>query len=282
MSNTDASRSFLDGAPFATFNTPGDTRSGVDQFFGSPDLFNFLPPPYCLTDADIGFSTVQVSEDSWKALYFLAHPAIYRLLPFARVPERIRRTDPGYLATILDRAVPVFETLHRAYPLVPHTRTFMTLLAALVHMVLAVRELVPARARDEWFAFLPEGESAHSAHWDMYPPLSFGWVFPCTQEFPDDQPLRDTFLLGDHVTLQRIARPALHTLAAFLAKGRLFDDAIAPENAVFFRAGRLSAHIAHALCNSVRDLIDYLPPPIDGTRLGRPTSSPRTQPMLLC
>jgi hypothetical protein len=57
---------------------------------------------------EIGFSTVQVSEDSWKALYFLAHPAIYRLLPFARVPERIRRTDPGYLATILDRAVPVF------------------------------------------------------------------------------------------------------------------------------------------------------------------------------
>jgi hypothetical protein len=124
MSNTDASLSFLDGTPFATFNTPVDTRSGVDQFFGSPDLFNFLPPPYCLTDADvlptpgcpfltihpdeIGFSTVQVSEDSWKALYFLAHPAIYRLLPFARVPERIRRTDPGYLATILDRAVPVF------------------------------------------------------------------------------------------------------------------------------------------------------------------------------
>ncbi|KAJ7302562.1 hypothetical protein DFH08DRAFT_977826, partial [Mycena albidolilacea] len=293
MSNTDASRSFLDGAPFATFNTSGDARSGVDQFFSAPELFNFLPPPYCLTDADvlptpgrpyltvhpdeIGFSTVQVSEDSWKALYFLAHPAIYRLLPFARVPERIRHTDPGYLATILDRAVPVFETLHRAYPLIPHTRTFMTLLTALVHMVLKVRELIPARARDEWFAFLPEGESAHSAHWDMYPPLSFGWVFPCTQEFPEDQPLRDSFLLADHVTLQRIARPALHALAAFLAKGRvyddtdidrvvqLFDDAIAPENGVFqaianeYRAGRLSAHIMHAFCNSVRDLVDYLP-----------------------
>jgi hypothetical protein len=124
MSNTDASRSFLDGAPFATFNTPGDTRSGVDLFFDSPDLFSFLPLPYNLTDADvlptpgclfltvhpeeIGFSTVQVSKDSWKALYFLAHPAVYQLLPFARVPERIRRTDPGYLATILDRAVPVF------------------------------------------------------------------------------------------------------------------------------------------------------------------------------
>jgi hypothetical protein len=124
MSNTNASRSFLDGAPFATLNTPGDTRSGVDLFFDSLDLFSFLPPPYNLTDADvlptpghpyltvhpeeIGFSTVQVSEDSWKALYFLAHPAVYRLLPFARVLERIRRTDPGYLATILDHAVPVF------------------------------------------------------------------------------------------------------------------------------------------------------------------------------
>jgi hypothetical protein len=42
-----------------------------------------------------------------EALYFLVHPAIYRL-PFARVPERIRHMDPGYLATILDRAVPVF------------------------------------------------------------------------------------------------------------------------------------------------------------------------------
>ncbi|KAJ7300347.1 hypothetical protein DFH08DRAFT_828545 [Mycena albidolilacea] len=111
------------------------------------------------------------------------------------------------------------------------------------------------------------------------PTLRIGicWVFPCTQEFPDEQPLRDTFLLADHVTLQRIARPALHALAAFLAKGRvyddtdidhvvqLFDDAIAPENAVFriiadeFHAGRLSAHIAHAFCNSVRDLVDYLP-----------------------
>jgi hypothetical protein len=124
MSNTDTPHSFLDGSPFATFNTLGDTRSGIDLFFSSPDLFTFLPSPYNLTDVDvlptrghpyltvhpeeIGFSTIQVSEDSWKALYFLAHPAIYQLLPFARVPERIRRTDPGYLATILDRAVPVF------------------------------------------------------------------------------------------------------------------------------------------------------------------------------
>jgi hypothetical protein len=50
----------------------------------------------------------------------------------------------------------------------------MTLLAALVRLVLAVRELVPNRARDDWFAFLPEGEPAHSELWDMVcglPPL---------------------------------------------------------------------------------------------------------------
>jgi hypothetical protein len=137
----------------------------------------------------------------------------------------------------------------------------MTLLAALVRLVLAVRELVPNRARDDWFAFLPEGEPAHSELWDMvcglpppfirpsifyqYSPLPFEWVFPCTQEFPEDQPLRDTFLLTDHVTLQRIASPSFHALAAFLAKGRVYDaadfdrvvqlldDAITPENATF-------------------------------------------------
>ncbi|KAJ7696154.1 hypothetical protein B0H14DRAFT_3905285 [Mycena olivaceomarginata] len=292
MSDTNTSRSFLDGSPFTTFNTPGDTRSGIDLFFSPPDLFSFLPPPYNLTDADvlptpgrpfliihpeeIGFLTVQVSEDSWKALYFLAHPAIYRLLPFARVPECIRCMDPGYLATILDRAMPVFETLHRTYPLVPHTRMFMTL-AALLHLVLAVRELIPTCARDDWLAFLPEGESAHSAHWDMYPPLSFGWLFPCTQEFPEDQPLCDTFLLTDHVTLRHIAQPSFHALAAFLVKGRVYDttdldrviqlldNTIAPENTIFqtianeFRAGRLSAHITHTFFNTVQDLIDYLP-----------------------
>jgi hypothetical protein len=76
----------------------------------------------------------------------------------------------------------------------------MMLLAALVRLVLAVRALVPNRARDDWLAFLPEGESAHSEIWDMvcglplppyspphfyqYPPLPFEWVFLCTQEFP--------------------------------------------------------------------------------------------------
>ncbi|KAJ7819712.1 hypothetical protein B0H14DRAFT_2600461 [Mycena olivaceomarginata] len=139
----------------------------------------------------------------------------------------------------------------------------MTLLAALVHLVLAGRELIPTHAGDDWFAFLSESESAHSAHWDM--------------EFPEDQPLRVTFLLSDYVSLQRITRPSLHALAAFLAKGRVYDntdvnrvvqlldDAIAPENTIFqaiadeFRAGRLSTHITHAFFNSVRDLINYLP-----------------------
>jgi hypothetical protein len=33
-------------------------------------------------------------------------------MPFVRVPVRIRRTDPGYLATIIDRAVPVFVSVY--------------------------------------------------------------------------------------------------------------------------------------------------------------------------
>jgi hypothetical protein len=109
----------------------------------------------------------------------------------------------------------------------------MILLAALVRLVLAVRALIPTRARDDWLAFLPEGDSAHPSHWDtvcsplpsFYPlPNSssvssshFGWLFPCTQEFPKDQPLRDSFLLADHLTLQCIARPSLHALSAYIS-----------------------------------------------------------------
>ncbi|KAJ7724344.1 hypothetical protein B0H14DRAFT_2641562 [Mycena olivaceomarginata] len=153
----------------------------------------------------------------------------------------------------------------------------MTLLAALVHLILAVRGLIPIRARDDWLTFLPEDESAHSPHWDTYPPLAFRWLFPCTQEFPEDQPLRDPFLLADHQTLQRIATPSFHALVAFLANGRihhdldiervvlLLDDTAAPENTIFqtiadeFRAGRLSHHLAHGFFNTLLDLIDFLP-----------------------
>jgi hypothetical protein len=110
--------------PFVFLNTPVNPSVGAEAFFEDPEAFDFNLPPYRLTAADVlpspgrplfpvypaerGPSTTQTSAQSWPPFYFFAHLAIYRLLPFVRVPERIARTDPQYLVTILDRAVPVF------------------------------------------------------------------------------------------------------------------------------------------------------------------------------
>jgi hypothetical protein len=42
----------------------------------------------------------------------------------------------------------------------------MILLANINRFVLAVKALIPHRARDEWFAFVPPGGSATSSRWD--------------------------------------------------------------------------------------------------------------------
>jgi hypothetical protein len=100
--------------------------------------------------------------------------------------------DPGYLATIIDWAVPVFlspiphrvncdsrliavtqETVRRAHQHVQHTRTLMILLANINRLVLAVKALIPQRACDEWFTFIPEGGSATSPRWDTVRVLFF-------------------------------------------------------------------------------------------------------------
>jgi hypothetical protein len=114
-------------SPFATFNTPEDTQVGAEEFFNDPEHFTFVLPPYCLTDADVaptpggpfltvfpgerGPSTLKHTQETSPSIYFLMHPAIYRLMPFVRVPARILRMDPGYLATILDWAVLVFVSV---------------------------------------------------------------------------------------------------------------------------------------------------------------------------
>ncbi|KAJ7896424.1 hypothetical protein B0H14DRAFT_3425793 [Mycena olivaceomarginata] len=181
------------------------------------------------------------------------HPAIYRLMPFVRVPACIPRTDPGYLATIIDCAVPVFETVHRAHPHVQHTRTLMILLANINRFVLAVKALVPHRAHDEWFAFVPPGGSATSPRWDTYPSLYANWLFPGTEEFPDDQPLRDP--LSGKANNSRDTDRAVH----------LLNEAIDPQITLFqtvadeFRAGRLSPAISQRFFNTVRALIEFLP-----------------------
>jgi hypothetical protein len=127
MSATNSTRSVHANVPFVLLSTPQDLVVGSNTFFSDPDAFEYNIPPYRLTEADIfptpghpfltvlpeerGLSTIHIPVQSWPSLYFLAHPAIYRLLPFIRALERINRTDLVYLATILDRAVPVFVSL---------------------------------------------------------------------------------------------------------------------------------------------------------------------------
>ncbi|KAJ7895590.1 hypothetical protein B0H14DRAFT_3426202 [Mycena olivaceomarginata] len=198
-------------------------------------------------------------------------------MPFVRVPVRIPRTDPDYLAMIIDRTVPVFETVHHAHPHVQHTRTLMILLANINRFVLAVKALIPHRARDEWFAFIPPRGSATSPRWDTYPSLYSNWLFPGMEVFPDDQPLCNPLSATDHATLLRIASPTLCALLSFLARGKannsrdtdhdvhLLNEAIDPQITIFqtvadeFRAGRLSPAISQPFFNTVRALIEFLP-----------------------
>jgi hypothetical protein len=127
MSASNPTCSVHANVPFVLLSTPRDPVVGTDVIFTDPDNFNYDVPPYRLTAADIvptprhplltvlpeerGLSTICIPAQSWPSLYFLTHPAIYRLLPFIQVPERINRTNPMYLATILDRAVPIFVSL---------------------------------------------------------------------------------------------------------------------------------------------------------------------------
>ncbi|KAJ7310000.1 hypothetical protein DFH08DRAFT_974596 [Mycena albidolilacea] len=271
MSASRAVCAVFSDSPFATFNTPEDTQVGAEEFFQDPKGFAFVLPPYRLTDADVaptpggpfltvfpgerGLSTLKHTPETSSSIYFLMHPAIYRLMPFVRVPTRIKHKDPGYLATIIDRA----ETVHRAHPHVQHTKTLMILLANINRFVLAVKALVPHRARDEWFAFVPSGGSPTSPCWDTYPVLYSNWLFPGMEEFPDDQPLRDPLSATDHATLMRIRGKANNSRDTDRAV-HLLNEAIDPRIALFFRAGRLSPAIAQRFFNTVHALIDFLPP----------------------
>ena len=59
--------------------------------------------PLFLVEAD-ELIPMELGPTSVQCLYFLAHPAVYALLPFLRIPSRIPRTDPLYLVALLNRA----------------------------------------------------------------------------------------------------------------------------------------------------------------------------------
>jgi hypothetical protein len=128
MSAPRAIRTIFSDIPFASFNTPEDDQVGVEEFFQDPKSFAFVLPPYRLTDADVaptpggpfltvfpgerGPSQLKHTPETSPSIYFLMHPAIYRLMLFVRVPAHILRTDPGYLTMIIDQAVPVFVSVY--------------------------------------------------------------------------------------------------------------------------------------------------------------------------
>ncbi|KAJ7813502.1 hypothetical protein B0H14DRAFT_3477914 [Mycena olivaceomarginata] len=232
--------SIEDIIPFIFYNTPNDSSVGTDALLDGSGNIDYQLPPYRLTDADVvptpGRPLLTVSPSERGPL---------PLMPFVRIPARIRRTDPLYLATILDRAVPVFETIQRSYAFIPHSRAQMVVLAGLLRLVSAVSQIVPARVQSGWTAFLPANEPATpQPGTPCYSFISSVWLFPGTEEFPMDQPLRDPLSLADHTTLLRIARPNLRVLELLINE---------------FRAGHLSPTITHIIFNSVRALIAALP-----------------------
>ncbi|KAJ7854169.1 hypothetical protein B0H14DRAFT_3449770 [Mycena olivaceomarginata] len=281
MSTT--SQSIEEIIPFIFFNAPNDFVVGTDALLDGTGNIDYNLPTYRLTDADVvptpgrplltvspserGPSRVQAEGNLWPLFHFLSHPAIYRLMPFIRVPARIPRTDPTDLATILDRAVPVFENIQHSYVFIPHSRAQLVVLVGLLRLVSAVSQIVPARVQSGWTAFLPANEPATSPTWDTYPPLSTVWLLPGTEEFPMEQPLRDPLSVADHSTLLRIA-PNLRVLVHFMARNRirgangprmavsLLNKALAPTYPISellideFREGHLSPSITHIIFNS--------------------------------
>ncbi|KAJ7792198.1 hypothetical protein B0H14DRAFT_2624183 [Mycena olivaceomarginata] len=217
--------------PFAFFNAPNDSTVGTNTLLDGTGNIDFNLPPYCLTNADVALtpgrpllmvspnerspSQIQPDTNSWSPFHFLSHPAVYRSLHASRA------WTPHYLASILDHAVPVFETIQCSHVFILHSQAQLIVLAGLLRLVSAVAQIVPARIQSGWTAFLPSNEPATSPTWDTYSPLSSVWLFPGTEEFPMDQPLHDPLSVADHSTLLQIARPNLRVLVHFMARDRI-------------------------------------------------------------
>ncbi|KAJ7708439.1 hypothetical protein B0H14DRAFT_2646655 [Mycena olivaceomarginata] len=222
------SQSIEDIIPFTFFNAPNDSATVLGYRLQPapvpPNDADVLPTPgrplLTVSPSERGPSRVRPEGNSWPPFYFSP------TLPFTGLclscgSPRVPRTDPTYLATILDRAVPVF-TRFRGFP----DRA--------------------ARVQSGWTAFLPVDEPATSPTWDTYPPLSTIWIFPGTEEFPMDQPLRPLLCRTTPLFCGLLAPTCEYCLSTAYP--------------IFFRAGRLSPTITHIFFNSVRALIASLPP----------------------
>ncbi|KAJ7711946.1 hypothetical protein B0H14DRAFT_2645543 [Mycena olivaceomarginata] len=152
-------RTIYDRIPFVLFSTSTDSVLTLSPTPGRP-LLTVYP-------AERGLSTTQTSAQSWPLFSFLVHPMIYRLFPLSGSPH-------VSLVQILGIWLPSSITPS------PYS------------LVSAVAQALPERVQTGWTPFLPPDEPATSPTWDTYPSVHVGWLFPRTEEFPEDQPLRDS------------------------------------------------------------------------------------------
>ncbi|KAJ7318516.1 hypothetical protein DFH08DRAFT_971263 [Mycena albidolilacea] len=175
--------------PFIFFNTPNDSTVGTDTLLDDTGNIDYQLPPYRLTDADVvptpGRPLLTVSSSE-------------------RGPSRVQPEGNSW---------PPFHFF--SHPAIYRLMPFV--------LVSTVSQIVPAHVQSGWAAFLPADEPATSPAWDTCPPLSTIWLFPGTEEFPMDQPLRDPLSVVDHSTLLRIARPNLRVLVHFMARNRIHE-----------------------------------------------------------
>ncbi|KAJ7208478.1 hypothetical protein B0H12DRAFT_1242990 [Mycena haematopus] len=281
--------STLPSQHFRDFRQRSTDAFGTDLFFDNPEGFDFdSAPPYRLDAADVQwppsrpFFTViqeeratgdyQMSEEERKSIYFLRHPSIIRILPFLRRPRRFQRLSREYVVDLLDRAVPVFRTFVRAYPLLPHTPLQEGFIRALVLFVERVINRFPEHISEHWRVIFMN--QSHD-FWTERPRMPPFFRFPWTVEFSAAHPLVPFQLHEpDHNTLVRIRSPALVRLLEVLASAPRslapadVDSAAQALNhgvpallqlARELRSGTLSPDFAHGIFNSTRSLIQLVP-----------------------
>ncbi|KAJ7266437.1 hypothetical protein B0H12DRAFT_1230217 [Mycena haematopus] len=271
-----------------TFLKQDFEHTGADCFFASPREFNLNFPPYRLSSNDVEGHQLrplfplapedaprnyrELSEDDKKSLYFFQHPAIIRLLPFVRLPRRIPRVKAEYLVDLLNRAIPVFQVVSRAYPDLPHTPVQNALIGGLLEIIRRVRQSRPSLQHPDWH-LLCLGRDME--HWLNLRQVPFDFHFPGIQEFSALHPqLPAPLSPSEHSCLKRIrsgplvdlmnalsrlptsTAPDVPNLVSILHNAEDFIASIGVE----FADGHLGPAFTYGFFNSTRVLVSCLPP----------------------
>ncbi|KAJ7271427.1 hypothetical protein B0H12DRAFT_1229078 [Mycena haematopus] len=270
------------------FQQDGSSVVGEDAFFEDLDTFDFSVPPYRLTAADLAFPAsrplfpviqgetglgdADLSQDEWKSVYFLLHPAVIRLLPFLRYPARLSRTSAEYLASLLNAGLHSFCILVRALRHLPNTDLVLSLIRGLLNVALHVQREASALVNPSWFILRMQSTDAS---WMARPPLPSTFHFPWVVEFAANHPTLPPQLdVGDHRCLAEIRSPQLEEILSLISRFPRLDTPAEVDLAVqqvkagfpkvrslfnHFAHGRLSAPFIYRVVNNTRGFILTLP-----------------------